>query len=239
MGLPNFQELLPLVDVACRGAYEPDSGKAADLFAQAGMILESIVNDEDRECYVYIARYLGARVFAVRGTQFLSGFSLTQLLDNERLGGVPVPGRPGLAMDGYATALFKVWEKDLKCRMAQKVFICGHSMGGIRSLLLAGRVPAVVPVTVVALAPPKGMTQDLGASVRTDHPDLVIVGRADDFALNHPLIAPEYCQPGPIVHLHDGAADLTSSWPWYDEDVFAHDAEKYLADWKALAGKTS
>jgi pimeloyl-ACP methyl ester carboxylesterase len=230
--MPNFKELLPLIQLACEGAYELDVSKCHDLVVSYGMEFVKVIGNG--ECFITVVRRNGDLVLGVRGTQFTDGFSLAQLLDNERFEEVTAQGVPGFAMDGYAAPLWSLLDAAV-IPWTPRTYIVGHSMGGIRTLLAAARVPDNVKLTRIALAPPCGMDKDFSATLNARYGESIVIGRECDFALNHPILAPKFIQQTPILHLTSNAPEYVEKWPWWDESIEDHKPEKYLEDWVKLA----
>jgi len=229
--MPNFKELLPLVQLACEAAYELDDKKCYDLVTSYGM--EFIKEIGNGQCFITICKWNGDLVLGIRGTQFTDGFSLKQLLDNERFDKVTASEIPGFAMDGYATPLWSLLDANV-IPWTPRTYIVGHSMGGIRTLLTPVKVPENVKVVRVALAPPCGADKRFAEFMDAKYGSPMVIGREKDFALNHPILAPCFIQQYPVLHIENATPSWVEKWPWWDESIEDHKPGKYLADWLKL-----
>lgn len=229
--MPDFKALYPLVRLACEGAYERDVNKCHDLVTSYGMEFKKVIGNG--ECFITAAMWNGDLVLGIRGTQFTDGFSLAQVLDNERFEKVEAKDVPGFAMDGYASPLWSLLENS-SIPWTPRTWICGHSMGGIRTLLSTVKVPDNVKLQRIALAPPCGMNSAMRDFLNTKFGAPIIVGREKDFALNHPILAPQFTQGSPILHLEEKGPSFIEKWPFWDESVEDHMPERYLGDWEKL-----
>jgi pimeloyl-ACP methyl ester carboxylesterase len=227
---------LALMARAASAAYVRDSVAAEKAFEALGMQYVTMLGNG--QCYVTIARWDGRMVWAIRGTQFSSGFSLPQLLDNERVLPVTRPGMPGQAMDGYFTPLAQLYDDVLHKFVEGPIDVVGHSMGGVRALLTAALLPRDLELRITALAAPKGATKEFwDAAYQGRHPPL-IVGREMDFAPNHPIGASVlygYRQPEAILDLSEKPPIFLTDWPVLDESIPDHDDKLYGADCAAIA----
>ena len=192
------------------------------------------------QCYVTICRKGGVTHFLIRGTQVMSGFSLSQLLDNERVMPVEVEGYEGAPMDGYWTPLQSLYDSELVKYVSSYMRVIGHSMGGVRALLTMALLPLATTAWIVAFAPPKGATMRFWQNAYMKRGLPMIVGRHDDFALNHPIVAAAsygYCQPGPILDIgrDDGNPCFVTDWPILNESIADHSVDLYVSDCTALA----
>lgn len=231
--LPDFKALLPLIQLACEGAYELNVEKCHRLVTSYGMEFKKVIGNG--ECFITVAMWNGDLVLGIRGTQFSDEFSLAQLLDNERFGKVTSQGIPGYAMDGYAIPVWSLIES-ANLPWMPNTYIVGHSMGGIRAKLAAARAPTGVKLQRIALAPPCGTDTKFGEYLDAAYRNALTIGRENDFALNHPILAPCFTQSKSILHLTSSAPKFIEKWPWWDENIEDHKPEKYLEDWKKLCG---
>lgn len=229
---------LALLARVASAAYVRDTLEAEKAFDVLGMQFVTILGNG--QCYVTVARWDGRIVLAIRGTQVVSGFSLAQLLDNERVGYADTlvgPLRRGAAMDGYYTPLANLYRK-LEQFIDGPPIVTGHSMGGVRALLMAALLPNDIDLEITAFAPPKGATKELWESSFAGRSAPLLVGRANDFAPNHPIAASVihgYCQPDAILDIGEAPPRFLAEWPVLDESIADHDVDKYVADCAALA----
>lgn len=219
-------------------AYVRDERIAKQVLAALGFEFISIAGNG--QCYVTLARKDGITYFLIRGTQVVSGFSLSQLLDNERVMPVNVAGIAGFAMDGYITPLEALYQAALRPFAQGPVKIVGHSMGGVRSLLMASLLPADIVCEITAFAPPKGADAAFWANAYQGRKPPLIVGRHDDFAPNHAIaasVAYGYCQPVQILDIgrDDDIACFVKDWPIWNESIPDHSDALYESDCAALA----
>lgn len=218
----------------------PDLAKPA--YAAIGHDLVGIFANDDQDAFCSVTRKGAVTAFWFRGTEVTGTAPLDsrmrQIYDNERM--APVAGqRGGQAMAGYYSPLAKLWPQ-LAPFAKGPCFVGGHSKGAIEGLQSADLFDPDVAVDWIMFAPPHGATPAFWQAAFTGRRAPLLIGRAGDFALNHPIagsIIFGYRHAAPILELGDGAPHFRVDWPVTDESVPDHSIDDYVADCRAQAQK--
>lgn len=110
----------------------------------------------------------------------------------------------------------------------------GHSLGGVRALLMAALVPPWISYTAMTFAPPTGANKAFFDMAYKGRIAPTVYGRKHDFALNWDVSDSETAQPGPIVHLLSPGVETIPSWNDLWESVSDHSVDLYQSDIAAL-----
>ena len=195
-----------------QAAYIIDPAQAKAAFVALGDTWIGQYQDGDSQAVLSIDA-TGTTCLSISGTRFSAG-KIGDLFDDVQLEAVDVGDGAKVTHGAYESAK-EIWDWALKLAPKGAVFnVCGHSLGGWRTVYTPLFIPAAQIGTLHAFEPPKGANLAFYQKFVRELAGLVTVGQGRDIWFGYPRLGGWLHKPGPMIWLQASGFEIidTSAW---------------------------
>ena len=168
-------------------AYSTMNDAIAQGVNQLGASLIGAVNNGN--CYAYVAMYNDTQILAIQGTEFVPGdYNIAEVWADLSITPKFLKKRSGIPSfmyvhSGFYDELLDLWPRVIPLlNYNLPIWICGHSLGGVRSMIARYLIPEYVKVRITTFGAPRGANAGFWSYVTLSNTVIERILADNDFA---------------------------------------------------------